>query len=152
AWFIKDFKFVNSANEEIKALDSLDNKNVAVINKNDFKLETSSFEVDSTASITLLEHKPSYLKYKSVNKNNGFVVFSEVYYPKGWKTIIDGKEASHIRVNYVLRGMEIPAGNHTIEFKFEPDVIQTGSSIALASSILVGLLLLGGLFYEFRKK
>lgn len=152
AWFIKDFKFVDSANEEIKALDSLDNKNVAVLNKNDFKIETSSFNVDSTASISLLENKPNYLKYKSVNKNNGLAVFSEVYYPKGWKTLVDGKEASHIRVNYVLRGMEVPAGNHTIEFKFEPEVIQTGSSIALASSILVGLLLLGGLFYEFRKK
>jgi len=152
AWFVKEFKEVVSANEEIQALDSLNNKAVAIINKNDFKkIETSNFEVDSTASINLLEHKPNYLKYKSVNKNNGFAVFSEVYYPKGWKTVIDGKEASHIRVNYVLRGMEIPAGEHIIEFKFEPDVIHTGSSIALASSILVGLLLLGGLFYEFRK-
>ncbi|PKQ44094.1 YfhO family protein [Confluentibacter flavum] len=152
AWFVKEFKVVNSANEEIIALDSLDNKNVAVLNKNDFKIEISNFKVDSTASITLVEDKPNYLKYKSVNKNTGFAVFSEVYYPKGWKTIIDGKEASHIRVNYVLRGMEIPAGKHIVEFKFEPEVIQTGSSIALASSILVGLLLIGGLFYEFRKK
>lgn len=152
AWFIKNFKEVTSANEEIIALDSLDNKSIAVLNKNDFKVETRNYQMDSTTYIDLIEHKPNYLKYKSVNKNDGFAVFSEVYYPKGWKTSIDGKEASHIRVNYVLRGMEIPAGEHIIEFKFEPDVIQTGSGIALASSILVGLLLLGGLFYEFKKK
>lgn len=152
AWFIKNIKEVASTNEEIMALDSLDNKSIAVLNKNDFKVETRSYQIDSIASIDLIEHKPNYLKYKSVNKNDGFAVFSEVYYPKGWKTTIDGKEASHIRVNYVLRGMEIPAGEHIIEFVFEPEVIQTGSSIALASSILVGLLFLGGLFYEFKKK
>lgn len=152
AWFIKEFKEVTSVNEEIQALDSLNNKHVAVLNKKDFNIEASSFKVDSTATITLLEHKPNYLKYKSVNKNDGFAVFSEVYYPKGWKTIIDGKETSHIRVNYLLRGMEIPSGEHIIEFKFEPDVIQTGSTIALAGSILVGLLILGGLYYEFKNK
>lgn len=152
AWFIKEFRGVTSTNEEILALDSLNNKHVAVLNKKDFNIEMSSFKVDSTTAITLLEHKPNYLKYKSVNKNDGFAVFSEVYYPKGWKTIIDGKEASHIRVNYLLRGMEVPAGEHIIEYKFEPDVIQTGSTIALAGSILVGLLLLGGLYYEFKKK
>lgn len=152
AWFIKKFREVTSTNEEILALDSLNNKHMAVLNKKDFNIKASSFKVDSTASIDLLEYKPNYLKYKSVNNNDGFAVFSEVYYPKGWKTIIDGEEASHIRVNYLLRGMEVPAGEHIIEFKFEPDVIQTGSTIALASSILVGLLLFGGLYYEYKKK
>jgi len=153
AWFIKDFKVVTSANEEIKALDSLDNKNVAVLNKTQFTTDFAKdkLQVDSLAEIKAVKYEPNYIKYVSKNSNDGFAVFSEVYYPKGWKTFIDGKEASHIRVNYVLRGMEIPAGNHTIEFKFEPAVIQTGSSIALASSILVGLLLIGGLFYEFRR-
>ncbi|WP_100615864.1 YfhO family protein [Confluentibacter citreus] len=152
SWFIKNFKLVDSANEEIKALDSLDNKNVAVLNKNQFIADViqDEFEVDSLAEIKAVKYTPNYIKYISKNSNNGFAVFSEVYYPKGWKTLIDGKEASHIRVNYVLRGMEVPAGNHVIEFKFEPEVIQTGSSIALASSILVGLLLLVGIFYEFR--
>jgi hypothetical protein len=157
AWFIKRFKVVHSANEEIKALDSLDNKNVAVLNKSDFgsyykSSEIPKFKVDSLASIKLIEYKPNYLKYQSNNPNDGFAVFSEIYYGNGWKTFIDGKETTHIRVNYTLRGMEIPAGKHTIEFKFDPDVVKTGSSIALASSILVGLLLLGGLFYEFKKK
>ncbi|AXP82411.1 Bacterial membrane protein YfhO [Mariniflexile rhizosphaerae] len=157
AWFVKELKRVDSANEEIKVLDSLDNKNVAVFDNSDFgsyykSSEIPKFKVDSLASIKLIEHKPNYLKYQSNNSNKGFAVFSEIYYGNGWKTFIDGKETTHIRVNYTLRGMEIPAGKHTIEFKFDPDVVKTGSSIALASSILVGLLLLGGLFYEFKKK
>jgi uncharacterized membrane protein YfhO len=79
-------------------------------------------------------------------------VFSENYYGQGWQTYIDGVETTHVRVNYVLRGMEIPAGNHTIEFKFEPQVIKTGSGIALSSTIVLVLLIVGGLFYEFKKK
>ncbi len=157
AWFVKKLKKVNSANEEIMALDSLDTKNVAVINDFEygsrFKAEgLPIYNVDSLATIKLLDVKPNYLKYESKNNNKGFVVFSEVYYGNGWKTFVDGKEATHIRVNYTLRGMELPAGNHSIEFKFDPDVVKTGSSIALASSILLGLLLLGGLFFEFKKK
>ncbi|GAA3574318.1 YfhO family protein [Snuella lapsa] len=157
AWFVNEFKTVSSANEEIKALDSLDNKRVAVLNTIDFgsrfkSAGIPSFKVDSMASIRLIEHKPNYLKYKSENTNDGFAVFSEVYYPKGWKAFIDGKAADHIRVDYVLRGMEIPAGSHTIEFKFDPQVVKTGSHIALASSIVFVLLLLGGLFYGIKKK
>ena len=112
----------------------------------------TNYKVDSLATIKLVSYKPNYLKYESNNANNGFAVFSEIYYGNGWKTFINGKDATHMRVNYTLRGMEIPAGKHTVEFKFDPDVVKTGSSIALASSILFGLLLLGGLFYEFKKK
>ena len=155
AWFIKNLKKVNSANEEIKILDSLDNKNKAIYSSHK-ALESiqnikTNFAVDSLATIKLTEAKPNYLKYQSNNQNEGFAVFSEIYYPDGWKTFIDGKEANHMRVNYILRGMNIPVGNHTIEFKFDPDVVETGSKITLASSILLGLLLLGGLFYEFKR-
>ena len=85
-----------------------------------------------------IKYKPNYLKYSSQNSNDGFAVFSENYYRQGWQAFIDGVKAEHIRVNYVLRGMEIPSGEHTIEFKFDPQVIRTGSSIALGSSILLG--------------
>ena len=152
AWFIKELKRVASANEEIKALDSLDNKNKAVYNAEVYKNLKTQYNVDSLATITLVKHKPNYLKYQTNNTNKGFAVFSEIYYPHGWKTYIDGKETMHMRVNYTLRGMEIPAGTHTIEFKFDPDVVKTGSRIALASSVLFGLLLLGGLLLEFKKK
>ncbi len=154
-WFVKELQKVNSANEEIQALDSLDNKNKAVytvprLTKQ--KAYGGQFAVDSLASIKLVENKQNYLKYQSDNVNKGFAVFSEVYYGNGWKTLIDGVEATHIRVNYTLRGMEIPAGKHVIEFKFDPDVVKTGSSIALGSSIIFGLLFFGGLFYKFKKK
>ncbi len=154
AWFIEGIKVVETANEEIFALDSLDTKKEAVIESKWIYDEkyNQKFKVDSTASIKLLDYKPNYIKYSSNNANDGFAVFSENYYGQGWQAYVDGVEAEHIRVNYVLRGMEIPAGQHTIEFKFEPQVIKTGSAIALGSSILLGLLLLGGLFYGFKKK
>ncbi|SEQ47078.1 membrane protein YfhO [Hyunsoonleella jejuensis] len=153
AWFVEKLISVSNANEEIKLLDSLENKKHALINiKNyspDFK---SQFEVDSAATIKVETYQPNYIKYKSNNPNKGFAVFSEIYYPKGWKATIDGEEASFKRVNYILRGMEIPAGEHTIEFKFDPDVVKTGSSISLASSALLFVLLVARIFYEFKKR
>ncbi len=155
AWFVQKLRQVSSANEEIKTLDSLKTKVEAV---HVFKgwessgLVVKDFIVDSLATIQLKEVKPNYLKYESNNSNEGFVVFSEVYYGNGWKTFIDGEETSHVRVNYTLRGMNTPLGKHTIEFKFDPDVVKTGSGIALASSVLFGILLLVGLFFEFKKK
>lgn len=154
AWFVEKLKQVGSANEEITLLDSLDNKRVAVFRAENNVLASTktSYVVDSTASIQLKEVKPNYLKYTSSNPNDGFAVFSEIYYPHGWKATIDGNEADFARVNYILRGMEIPAGAHVIEFKFDPDVVKTGSSVSLASSVLLAILLLFGVFYEFKKR
>lgn len=159
AWFVQRLEKVVSANDEMKALDSLDNKNKAVytdVVKPENLLKKSKgfrdYQLDSLANIKIVKHQPNYLKYKTTNSNDGFAVFSEVYYGNGWKTFIDGEEATHMRVNYTLRGMSIPAGKHTIEFRFDPEVVKTGSKIALASSIFLGLLLLGGLFYGFKVK
>ena len=150
AWFVSELEKMENANEEIKALDSLDSKQKAVTTSP--FLDSKTFVVDSTASIKLIEHKPNYLKYYSSNSNDGFAVFSEMYYDNGWISSIDGKEVPHYKVDYTLRGIEIPKGDHTIEFKFDPQVIKTGSHIALASSILLVLLILGGVYYEFKKK
>jgi len=153
AWFVEKLISVSNANEEIKLLDSLENKKHALINIKNYSPDfTSQFEVDSAATIKVETYQPNYIKYKSNNPNKGFAVFSEIYYPKGWKATIDGEEASFKRVNYILRGMEIPAGEHTIEFKFDPDVVKTGSSISLASSALLFVLLVVGMFYEFKKR
>ncbi len=151
AWFVKELKNVNSANEEILALSNLDNKNKAVFNLVRSNIK-DKYSLDSLASINLIKHKPNYLKYVSKNRNEGFAVFSEIYYPYGWKTFIDGIETKHIRVNYVLRGMEIPDGEHIIEFKFNPEVVKTGSTVSLTSSILVGILVILGLFYQLKQK
>jgi hypothetical protein len=151
AWFVSQVKLVNSADEEMKALDSLDSKNVAVVNSKDFELKNTAFAKDSSATITLENYKPNYLKYVSNNSNEGLAVFSEMYYGKGWNAYIDGKSADHIRVDYVLRALNVPAGKHTIEFKFEPQVIKTGSTITLISSIGMLLLLAGGIYFERKK-
>lgn len=165
AWFIEALQQVDTADKAMQALDSLNTKDAATIQKSqvevfDSPLQTApkrtittfKYTVDSTATIQLKEFKPNYLKYQSNNPNDGFAVFSENYYKNGWQATIDGEPVAHYRVDYLLRGLPIPAGNHIVEFKFDPQVVKTGSTIALASSILVGLLLLGGLFYEFRKR
>ena len=114
--------------------------------------KASEFVVDSLARINLVDYAPNYLKYESSNRHDGFAVFSENYYKDGWQAYLDGEKVPHMRVNYVLRGMSIPKGEHTIEFKFDPQVIKTGSTIALTSSIAIVLLLLGGLFLQFKKQ
>jgi hypothetical protein len=153
AWFVQKVKFVNSPDEEMKALDKLDSKNEAVVNQKEFgtQLKTNSFVKDTLSSIKLISYKPNHLKYVSNNVNPGLAVFSEMYYADGWNATIDGKAASHFRADYVLRAMEIPAGKHTIEFKFEPQVVKTGSTIALISFIMM-ILLLGSAIYFERKK
>lgn len=150
AWFIEALQKVGSANEEMLALDKIDTKKMAV-----YASERSLnpiYKLDSLASITVVEYTPNYLKYESNNNNDGFAVFSEIYYSKGWKAFIDEQSVPIVKVNYVLRGLEIPKGNHTIEFKFEPEVVKTGSAISLASSAVLLLLLLAGVFYKVKNK
>ena len=151
AWFVSQVKLVNSADEEMKALDSLDSKEVAVVNSKDFDIKNTAFAKDSSSTITLENYKPNYLKYVSNNSKEGLAVFSEMYYGKGWNAYIDGKSADHIRVDYVLRALNIPAGKHTIAFNFEPQVIKTGSTLTLISSIGMLLLLVGGIYFERKK-
>lgn len=153
AWFVREVQLVNSADEEMKALDSIDSKNQAIFNQKEFGLKVeTAYQKDSIATIALTQFKPNYLKYISNNANKGLAVFSEIYYPQGWNVTIDGQKAEYFRVNYTLRGMEIPAGKHTIEFKFEPQVVKTGSTIALFSSIGIVLFLIGGIYFENKKK
>jgi uncharacterized membrane protein YfhO len=152
AWFIKDIKYVKSANEEIKALDSLNTKTTVVINE---KLLTTSVsfskELDSLATINLVKYSLNALTYDSNSTKDEFAVFSEIYYKNGWNAYIDGELKPHLNVNYVLRGLEIPAGKHSIEFRFEPKVIQTGSTISLLSYVFLLLIPLGWFFYDKNK-
>ncbi|WP_417881631.1 YfhO family protein [Xanthomarina gelatinilytica] len=152
AWFVENIKLVNSANEEILALDSLDTKKEAVMMADNgyASFLKDDIMIDTTATITVEVYEPNYIKYKSKSAVDGFAVFSEIYYKEGWNAYVDGQLTPYSRVNYVLRGMNVPAGEHVIEFKFEPEVVKTGSRIALASSIIFVLLLIGGLFYNFK--
>ena len=152
AWFIKQLELVENANAEIMALDSLDTKNVAVVNTSTFKdVIQLQFQVDSIASISLIDYEPNHLTYASKNSNEGVAVFSEMYYKNGWNAYIDGVESDYFKVDYVLRALNVPSGAHKIEFKFEPEVVVQGSKITLASTILLGLVIVGGLGFSFWK-
>lgn len=153
AWFIEQLKTVPNADAEMKALDKFDSKKIAFT-----EVEAGSkvdlpktFVKDTSASIKLINFKSNELKYVSNNNNKGFAVFSEMYYKNGWNAYINGKLTNHIRANYALRGLLIPAGKHTIEFKFEPQVVQTGSMISLFSCIGIIVLFGFGIYFENKK-
>lgn len=152
AWLVNTIKIVDNANEEILALDSLKTKNEAVIDKR-FVSEgfNTNYPRDSTATIQLASYALNNLVYEFTSKTNQFAVFSEIYYKDGWNAYVDGNLKPHYRVNYVLRGMEIPKGTHKIEFKFEPTVIKKGSTISLISYGLL-LIIFAGWFFVDRKK
>ena len=152
AWFINELIPVNNANEEIMALGNLDVKNKAVFNRSVFpNKDKLNFETDSTAVIELTHYEPNHLTYQSNNNHAGVAVFSEMYYPNGWNAYIDGKLVPHFEVNYVLRALEVPAGNHKIEFRFQPTLVEVGGKITMASSILLILVLLYGIAHAIMK-
>jgi hypothetical protein len=152
AWFVNDVKLVNKANDEMKMLDKIDTKKAAIFNihlyGNKFKNARLKRNLDTTGTIKIQEYKPNYIKYNSSNSHEGLAVFSEIYYENGWNAYIDGKKTDHFPVDYVLRALVVPAGDHTIEFKFEPQVIKTGSIITVISVIGMLSLLIGGIYYE----
>jgi hypothetical protein len=153
AWFVKTAKVVDNADQEVTAIKSFDPKSTAIVNKS-FEKELAGFNSGSgEGEIKLTEYQPNYLKYEaSVNSGSQLAVFSEIYYPKGWKSFIDGKETPHIQADFVLRGLVIPAGKHQVEFKFEPSSYYLGNKVSLASSILLLLAIGGYLFYSFKIK
>ena len=152
AWFVKNINYVQTADQEIRALDSTQTKNTAIVNENNIhkKINFSS-AVDSLAYIKLTEYSLNSLTYETSSKFDEFSVFSEIYYKNGWKSYIDGELQPYTNVNYVLRGMEIPKGEHIIKFKFEPSVIKTGSIISLISYALMVLIPVSWFFY-YKKK
>lgn len=155
AWFVSELKNVKSADEELAALKGLNTRSTAVVDVAAFpdaaKIQATK---DSAASVKLLSYSPNELKYESNASKEGVVVFSEIYYAKGWKAFVDDKETPHFRANWVLRAMQVPAGKHTITFKFEPESYYKGEQYTLYGSIVV-LLLLAGLVaagYRAEKK
>jgi hypothetical protein len=141
AWFVKEVVKVSSPAEELEKTCSSNTKQVAVVDNSQFQVGEVSG--DSTSTITLTEHNPKYLKYESNSTVNSLAVFSEVYYPKGWIATVDGAESKIIRTDYILRGIEVPAGKHIIEMKFEPSAYVVGNKVTMASSWIMLVLLLG---------
>ncbi len=151
AWFVDEIKVVENADEEIKAVQNFNPARTAIADKR-FKEQFFDVEKDSSASIILTEYKPNRLSYKTKADNKQLAVFSEIYYAKGWKAYVDGKEMPHFRANYVLRAMQIPAGEHTVEFKFEPSVWKVGNTVSMIGSGIFVLFIIGGVFQLSRKK
>jgi hypothetical protein len=152
AWFVDNIKWVNSANEAILSLNEVDLQQTAIVNSK-FKNQISeNFRALESAEIRLHSYQPNELVYKTNTSARQFAVFSEMYYQPGWQAYLDGEKVDHVRADYVLRAMNIPEGEHTVTFRFEPEVVNTGSSIALASSIILVLIILGGFYYKFRKR
>jgi uncharacterized membrane protein YfhO len=144
---------MENADEEIAALNEINPATTAIIDRRfDKQLENFTFQKDSLATIEFEEYQPNYLKYTTFSTTPQMAVFSEVYYDKGWNAYIDGTLTPHFRTNYILRGMVIPAGNHTVEFRFEPKTFQTAEKISLFFSILVYVLLAAAVGMEVYKK
>ena len=152
-WFVDNLIPVKNANEEIQALDSLSTKKEAVILEKDYQKIDMQFmmQQDTTATIALVDYKVTSLTYNSKTETAQFAVFSEIFYKDGWNAYIDGELVPHYRVDYVLRGMKIPAGMHNIEFKFEPKVIEKGKTVSLISYLLLFYISVGWFFYDKKK-
>ena len=150
AWFVEAIETFETADDEILAFYNIDTKTTATANASELK--SKRFVKDSTASIQLVNYKLNHLEYETNNTEDGFAVFSEVYYKNGWEVTIDGVEADHHNVNYILRGLEIPKGKHSVVFTFNPTVVKSGSNIALGSTILLLLLILGQGLLIYRKR
>lgn len=144
SWFVKKVTMVANADEEMKGLNTFNPAEEVLVDKR-FEALLSGFVpvVDSAALITLKSYEPNKLVYNSSAAAEQLAVFSEIYYQPGWNAFIDGKPAEHFRCNYILRGMRVPAGDHTIEFRFEPVSYNTGEKIAMAGSGLILLFFLG---------
>lgn len=152
AWFVDSLVWARNADEEMKTLDSLPTAHAVVIDER-FKpvLNNLAPGKDSASRIQLTQYGLNQLNYQSSNAKPGLAVFSDIYYPAGWNVYIDGKKDEIVRVNYLLRGVKVPAGEHKIEMKFEPRSYFLGNTISRWSSILMLLLLAGAIVFEIRK-
>ena len=146
AWFVSDYEIVESANGELSGLQRINPAETAIIHQSFAPiLQERGFNFDEAATIRLTHYAPNRLEYKTSASHEQLALFSEVYYPHGWQVTVDGQPAEHFRANYILRGMIVPAGEHTIAFQFKPDSYYTGAKISSVSSILLLLLLAGTL-------
>ncbi|MCS7020082.1 MAG: YfhO family protein [Cytophagales bacterium] len=153
AWFITELKAVSSPDEEMAALATLAPDSVAVIDSSKFPNVKTGRYSRTGASIRLTAYAPNRLEYQAECPDEGFAVFSEIYYPDGWHVTINGQKASEfVRVNYVLRGLPIPKGKHTIVCTFEPELYKRGSLITMIASYLLVVALATSIGLMFFRK
>lgn len=143
AWFVNELAWVDNPDEELKALGTFDPAFKAIADKRfESLVSANKFNNDTSASIKLLSYAPNELIYEANNPENGLAVFSEIFYSKGWNAYLNGVKTEHLRVNYILRALPVPAGKHEIIFRFEPSIYYQTEKIAMASSGLILLLII----------
>lgn len=152
AWFVKKLNSAKDADSEITSLFKTNTKAEAVMQEKFVKELSAKEQYSGTGSIQLASYQPNHLVYNSESGEDQLAVFSEIYYPFGWNAYIDGVLKPHGCANYVLRSMNVPAGKHKIEFKFEPKTYETGNSIAMAGSALLFAVIGLGIYLEQKKK
>lgn len=152
AWLVKNIHYVKTADEEIRLLDSIGLRDTVVIQEAYKGSVPFEPQADSAATIQVTEYLNDKITYKVSAKANQFAVFSEIYYPRGWNVFLDGKPSNYVKVNYALRGMAVPAGEHTIEFRFEPKSYEQGNMLMLIATILTFGLLIAAIAMEVRRR
>ena len=151
-WFVKAVKYVAGPKEEMDALDQFNPKDTLITQQSFNNILKNNFKLDSTASIYLVKNENDIITYHSKSATEQAAVFSEIYYNKGWNVYVDGIKSSYCKANYVLRAMMVPAGEHTIVFKFEPASHRIGWDLTKYSSIVLLLLLLAAIAITIRNK
>lgn len=153
AWFVEKVKMVKNANEEISLINSFNPSKEAVVDDvfND-RIKETAYPVNDNDTIILVSYQPNELIYKYSATGQKCAVFSEIYYPAGWKCFIDGHESGYFRANYVLRAMILPEGTHEIRFSFQPESYITGNKVSLASSLVLFAIIMSFAISELIKK
>ena len=146
AWFPQEVLFVSSNAEEMELLNEINTKSQVTVNQDEFGQVAIG-----AGTIELTSYQPNRLTYQVDASLGGLVVFSEIYYPAGWKAFINGEEAEIIRVNYLLRGLEVPEGTAEVEMRFEPATYYSSSTLMIAVQYVILLLLVGGLVITYKK-
>ena len=152
AWFVPTIDWAKDANEEILKLDNFDPRKVAIVDQKFKGIAKPVSEFDSSATIIYEKAKdnsPEYVKYITSSKTDAVMICSEIFYQEDWKAYIDGKETPYFRANYILRAINVPKGQHTVEFKLESDTFKTYNIISLIGSILIILIIILAIAYPF---
>lgn len=153
AWLVSQLYVAKDAQDELKKIGELDTKRIAILGSEDAALAgqlQGKIGSDAQATLNLTQYQPNRLVYKSSSRTPQLGVFSEMYYPHGWEATVDGKPATLHKADYLLRALEIPAGQHTIEMTFQPKVLATGKYISLAATLL--FILVSALLYFFLER
>jgi uncharacterized membrane protein YfhO len=152
AWFVDEIANADNAMSELERLNEVNLKRAAVVNPEFADLIVKDAMIDTSRYIRMIDYRVNRHTYEYKNDHRSVAVFSEIYYPKGWTAYIDGKEAPHFRADYILRAMSLPAGEHTVEFRFAAPNFKQVTGVTYACSSILLASLLGGIVVMWIRK